>query len=100
MFEKLKQFKDLRDKAKTIQSALATEKAEGSAAWGKVKVTVDGNLAATGVDIDPSLLAPAEKSKLESALKDAFNDATKKAQQKMVGKMKEMGGLDLPGMGK
>ncbi len=98
MFQKLKQFKDLRDKAKTIQTALAQEHVEASAAWGKVKVCVDGNLSVTNVDIDPSLLAPAEKSKLESGVKDALNDAVKKAQQKMMEKMKEIGGLNLPGM--
>lgn len=98
MFEKLKQFKDLRDKAKTIQTALAQEHVEATAAWGKVKVKVDGNMTVTGVDIDPALLAASEKSKLEAAIKEAMNDATKKAQQKMMEKMKEFGGLNLPGM--
>jgi len=98
MFSKLKQFKDLRDKAKTLQTALAAEKVEGSAAWGKVKVEVDGNQSVVGVNIAEDLLAPSEKEKVQNAVKDAVNDAIKKAQQKMVAKMKEMGGLDLPGM--
>ncbi len=96
MFNKLKQFKDLRDKAKTIQSELAQEKVEGSAAWGKVKVGMDGNQAVTSVDIDPEMMT--DREKLQSALKDAFTDAVKKAQQKMVEKMKSSGGLDIPGM--
>lgn len=94
MFSKLKQFKDLRDKAKKIQSALATESVEGTAAWGKVKVVVDGNQAVTAVVIDAELLRPEKKSDLESAIKDAANDAVKKAQRKMVEKMKEMGGVE------
>ncbi|HTK04510.1 MAG TPA: YbaB/EbfC family nucleoid-associated protein [Candidatus Eisenbacteria bacterium] len=98
MFEKLKQFKDLRDKAKTLQSALATEKVTGEAAWGKVKIEMDGNQAVTGVTIDEALLAASEKSKLQDGVKDALNDALKKAQRKMMEKMKEMGGLNLPGM--
>ena len=50
----------------------------------------------TSVTIDPSLLAPAEKSKLESAVKDAANDAIKKTQKVMAAKVKEMGGLEMP----
>jgi DNA-binding YbaB/EbfC family protein len=96
MFNKLKQFKDLRDKAKTIQTELAKEKVEGSAAWGKVKIGMDGNQAVTSVDIDQEMMS--DREKLQSALKDAFTDAVRKAQQKMVAKMKETGGLDIPGM--
>lgn len=98
MFEKLKQFKDLREKAKTLQSALATEKVEGTAAWGKVKVEMDGNQAVTSIAIDDSLMAASEKTKLQDGVKEALNDALKKAQRKMMEKMKEMGGLDIPGM--
>ena len=98
MFEKLKQFKDLREKAKTLQSALATEKVEGTAAWGKVKIEMDGNQSVTSVAIDDGLMAVSEKTKLQDGVKEALNDALKKAQRKMMEKMKEMGGLDIPGM--
>jgi DNA-binding YbaB/EbfC family protein len=98
MFEKLKQFKDLREKAKTLQSALATEKVEGAAAWGKIKIEMDGNQTVTTVAIDDALLAASEKTKLQDGVKEALNDALKKAQRKMMEKMKEMGGLDIPGM--
>ncbi len=98
MFTKLKQFKDLRDKAKNLQSTLAQEKVEGSAAWGKVKVEMDGNQTVNAVSIDPSLLAASEKEKLQSAVKEALNDALKKAQRKMVEKMKESGDFKMPGL--
>jgi len=97
MFNKLKQFKDIRDKAKTLQSSLAQEKVEGSAAWGKIKVEMDGNLSVTSVTIDPELLA--DKAKTESGVKDAVNDAVKRAQRKMAERMKEMGGLEGLGLG-
>ncbi|HSD12310.1 MAG TPA: YbaB/EbfC family nucleoid-associated protein, partial [Patescibacteria group bacterium] len=90
MFEKLKQFKDLREKAKTLQSALATEKVEGTAAWGKVKIEMDGNQQVTTVAIDDGLMAASEKTKLQDGVKEALNDALKKAQRKMMEKMKEM----------
>lgn len=96
MFTKLKQYKDLRAQAKKIQGALSTETVETNAAWGKVKVAMNGNQEITSVSIDPSLLTPAEKPKLESAIKEAVNEAIKKIQRVMAAKVKEMGGLDLP----
>jgi DNA-binding YbaB/EbfC family protein len=96
MFNKLKQFKDLRDKAKTIQTELAKEKVEGTAAWGKLKIEMDGNQSVTDVQIDESLMS--DRAKLQDAIKEAFKDAVTKAQKKMVEKMKSMGDLGLPGM--
>jgi len=98
MFEKLKQFKDLRDKAKVIQETLANEKCEGSGAWGKVKIELDGNQTVLRIDIDDALLSPSEKSKLQDGIKEAFKDAVSKVQKKVFEKMKDVGGLNLPGM--
>jgi DNA-binding YbaB/EbfC family protein len=96
MFSKLKQFKDLRDQAKSIQSKLSEHSAEGSAAWGKVKVTMNGNLEVTAATIDPELLAPENKTKIEAAVKEATNDVIKKMQRVMAETVQKMGGLDLP----
>ncbi|MFA6603464.1 MAG: YbaB/EbfC family nucleoid-associated protein [Patescibacteria group bacterium] len=98
MFSKLKQFKDLRDKAKTLQTALASEAVEGSAAWGKVKIGMDGNQSVTSVSIGDEMLQPGGKDKLETAIKEALNDALKKAQRKMIDKMKESGDFKMPGL--
>lgn len=93
MFNKLKQFKDIREKAKVIQSALAQESAEGSAGWGKVKVVVDGNQHCKSVTIDPSVMG--DKTKLEEMMREAFNDAMQKIQKVMATKLKDVGGLDI-----
>lgn len=93
MFNKLKQFKDLKSQAKHMESELATVLSEGESAWGKVKVTVDGNRDMQKVYIDPSMLA--DKSKLEEAIKDAHKDAIKKMQFKLAKKIQEMGGMDM-----
>ena len=98
MFNKLKQVKDLRDQAKKIQSALSEEHAVGEAAWGKVKITIDGNQKVQSVDIDDELLSVDKKEKLQESIQEAFNDAVKKIQKVMASKVKEMGGLDLPDM--
>lgn len=98
MFNKLKQFKDLRDKAKGLQNVLAGEKIEATAAFGKIKLVMDGNQTVQSVSIDPELLSPDKKEKLESGVKEVCNDAIKKVQRVMAAKMKEMGGLNIPGI--
>jgi len=92
MFNKIKAVKDLRQQAKTMQSGLAEVTDEGTAAWGKVKIKIDGNQQVLGVSIDDEMMK--DKAKLEEAMVEAFNDAVKKIQKKMAAKMKEMGGLD------
>jgi len=93
MFNKLKQFQDIRSRAKTVQSALEKESAEGSAGWGKVKVTVNGNQRVTSVAIADDAMG--DKAKLQDMVKDGVNDAMEKVQKLLAGKMKDIGGLDL-----
>lgn len=99
MFNKLKQFKDLRTQAKDLQSKLAAESVTVTTLGGKVAMTLDGNLAMTALVIDDELLAIDKKEKLQSAIKEAHGDAIKKIQRIMAAKMKEMGGLpNIPGL--
>lgn len=99
MLNKLKQFKDLRSKAKNMQDALGKESVTVKSAGDKVVMTMDGNLKMTGLAIDDELLSTDKKEKLQSAIKDAHADAMKKMQRIMAMKMKEMGGLpQIPGL--
>lgn len=98
IFSKLKQFKDLRNQAKTIQSALAEEIVHADGAGGKLQLVMDGNMHINGLSIDPELLAPEKKDRLERELKDLFNNGAKKAQMAMAKKAREMGNLNLPGL--
>jgi DNA-binding YbaB/EbfC family protein len=98
MFNKLKQFKDLRDTAKELKNSLANEVVEGSGGWGKIKIKVDGNQEVKSVNIDPEYLNSDKKEKLENDVKDAFNDAIKKVQKVMAEKMKNSD-LDLSKFG-
>jgi len=93
MFNKLKQFKNLRDKAKQIQATLSGESAEGTAGWGKVKIVMDGNQKVTAVTIDPTVMN--DKTKLEGMIRDAANEAIQRIQRVMSAKIKDIGGLDL-----
>lgn len=96
MFNKLKQFKDLRDQAKNLQNTLSQESVTINSSG--VSLTMDGNLTIKTLDISIDLLNPEKKNKLENAIKDAHADALKKMQRIMAMKMKEMGGLpQIPG---
>jgi len=97
MFNKLKQFKDLRSQAKQMQNLLSQESAEAEAAWGKVKVKINGNQEILDIQIDPELLTVENKEKLQNALKEATNDAIKKVQRIMADKVRQSG-INLPGL--
>lgn len=96
MFNKLKQFNDLRKQANTIKNALAEEivEAENKA----VKIVMDGNQDIKSLELKPEYLSLDKKKELEAEIMKAIKDAIGKVQRKMASKMQEMGGLDLPGM--
>lgn len=100
MFSKLKEFKDLRDQGKKLQEALGGESVTSLAAGDKIAMTINGNLEITGLAIDEELLNPGMKEKLQNGIKEAHNEGLKKMQRTIATKMQEMGGFDLPGMGK
>ena len=96
MFSKLKQIKDLRSQAKRIQDVLKDITVEGTAAWGMIKVKMNGSQEVQAVSIDQDLMS--DRSKVESGVKEAFNDAVKKAQKEMAETMRKSGDLKIPGL--
>lgn len=83
----------MRDKAKRVKNALEGESAEGSSAWGKVKIKMNGNQEVLEVVLDPEYLKTEKAVKINEAVKDAVNDGLKKVQRLMVEKMRNMGEL-------
>jgi nucleoid-associated protein EbfC len=98
MFSKLKEIKDLRSQAKTIQNMLAQESVETNAGWGKVKIKMNGNQEVQAVEIDAEMMQPSKKSDLEKAVQEAVNEANKKVQRLMAEKVRQQGGLNIPGI--
>lgn len=90
MFNKLKQFKDLRSQAKTMQNSLAqeiiTQERNGSS------IKLNGNLEILELSLNSEL----STNDQEDNLKKLLNEAIKKAQKVMAKKMQEMGGI--PGL--
>jgi DNA-binding protein YbaB len=87
MFNKLKQFKDLRSQAKQMQNALAQEIiiVENNG----VKVELNGNMEIISLIINDNL----NKEQLEKIIKNTINEALQKAQKTMAKKIQDMGGL-------
>lgn len=96
MFNKLKQFNDLRKQANTLKSALAVETVTVENA--AVKIVMDGNQEIKSLEINKDFLSPDKKSSLEKYIQDGIADAIKKVQRKMAMVMQKNGGFDLPGL--
>jgi len=96
MFNKLKQYNDLRKQANTLKSALADEIIEVDNK--AVKVVMDGNQNIKSLDIKSEYLSPNKKIDLEKQIIEGIADAIKKVQRKMAAKMQQMGGFNMPGM--
>ena len=97
IFSKLKQFKDLRQQGKKLQSALSEESVTKHAASGQVALTMDGSVNISNLSIAPELLSPNNQEKVQNAVKDAHNDAIKKMQKIISVKMQGMEGFKMPG---
>ncbi|MCX6796198.1 MAG: YbaB/EbfC family nucleoid-associated protein [Candidatus Falkowbacteria bacterium] len=87
MFNKLKQYKDLRSQAKMLQNMMAQETI--TIERNGIKITINGNFEITALNI----LEEKSKESLEKVLTECFNEATKKIQRVVAEKMQGMGGL-------
>ncbi|HAM88027.1 MAG: hypothetical protein US83_C0001G0028 [Candidatus Falkowbacteria bacterium GW2011_GWC2_38_22] len=87
MFNKLKQIKDLRSQAKTMQNALSGESVNVNK--NGVTITMNGNMEVTKIEITNDL----SKEELAKIFTSLFNDAIKQTQRVMAKKMQEMGGF-------
>jgi len=91
MFNKLKQFKDLRNTAKQMQNMMAAETVTVDKSG--VKIIMNGNMEITEIKIAGDI----STNSLEGIIKNNVNEGLKKTQKLMAEKMQEMGGF--PGLG-
>ena len=80
MLDKLKRIKELKDLQKTLAQEKAIVEKEG------VSITVNGKLEVENISIDPDI----NSDRLETVLKDSFNEAVRKIQMSMAQKMQGM----------
>jgi DNA-binding YbaB/EbfC family protein len=89
--------KVLQAQMEGAQASLDSIAVEGVSGAGMVKVRATAKGRLTGVEIDPSLMAPDGKEMLEDLLVAAFNDARAKADAAGQAEMAKMtAGLPLP----
>ena len=95
--EILSMAQNVQNELTKAQANLDTIEVEGASGGGLVKVKASAKGRIIGVDIDESLLAPAEKQMLEDLVAAAFNDARAKADAVSNEEMSKMtSGIPLP----
>lgn len=96
MFNKLKQFNDLRKKANSLRSKLAEETVTVEEKG--ITIVMDGNQEVKSVTVAPELLHADKQHQVEQHIKDAINESVKKVQRVMATKMRESGEFNIPGL--
>ena len=93
----LRQAQELQEKMAEMQAKLEQHEITGQAGAGMVTVRLDGKGQMRGLELDPSLLDPAEREVLEDLLMAAHNDAKTKLEAFTAEEMGKLtGGLQLP----
>ena len=84
------QFGDMQEKMKRISVT-------GTAGGGMVRVTLNGQMNVTDVQIDREVVDPEDVKMLEDLILAAFTDASAKLKEKMQEEMSDItGGMNLP----
>ena len=96
LFNKLSQIRDLKAQAKSLQSQLAEESVRVEKQG--VELVMDGNQKITKLEINPELLSPERKERLEEIIRELQNEAIGKVQRLMAEKMRSLGNFNLPGL--
>lgn len=78
----------------SAQEELASERVEGTAGGGMVKVTATGQSDIVGISISPEAVDPEDVEMLEDLIMAALTDAVEKSKTLA---QKKMGGLGIPG---
>ncbi len=97
MFDKMKALMDMQKKMQEIKRELDNTNFEVQSPGGLIRIAMNGSQEVKGVNIQGEL-KEIEKTNLEKATKDAINMAIKRAQDIAAGKMKDITGLNLPGL--
>lgn len=98
MFNKLKSIMDMQKKAKEIKDSLDKTLFDTESQDGIARVSMNGSQQVEAVVIKCEGLSADAKIRLEKALKDVYNRAIKHSHELAAQKMKEITGLNIPGL--
>ena len=95
----MKQMQKMQKQMAEAQEELGTQRFEGVAGGGMVKVTVSGHKEVLEVALDESVVDPEDVEMLQDLIVIATNEAMKKAEETTNSTMEQFTkGLNLPGM--
>jgi len=97
MFDKMKQLMEMQRKMQEIKRELDNTDFEIASSDGLVKITMNGSQEVKEISIQGNI-PETEKTNLEKAIKDAYNRAIKRSHDIAAEKMKDITGLNLPGL--
>ncbi|MFA6357521.1 MAG: YbaB/EbfC family nucleoid-associated protein [Candidatus Omnitrophota bacterium] len=97
MFDKMKGLFEMQKKMQEVKRHLDNTNFDIQSSDGLVKITMNGSQEVKEVTLKDSLSDP-ERSRLASSLKDTFNRAIKRSQDVAAQKMKEVTGINIPGL--
>ena len=97
MFDKVKELMELKKKADHLKKELEAVVIEVNDVR-PIKIKINGAQIVQSIEIDESLLSPAQKNRIQMDLLRSINTAVKKSQQAAANKMKSIPGLNLPGL--
>jgi len=97
MFDKMKALVDMQKKIEVMKRELENTDFQIQSPDGLVKITMNGSQEVKGISIQGEL-KEIEKANLERAIKDASNTAIKRSHDIAAEKMKDITGLNLPGL--
>ncbi|MBI3001275.1 MAG: YbaB/EbfC family nucleoid-associated protein [Deltaproteobacteria bacterium] len=95
----LKQAQEIQAKLAQIQEELGRKTVEASAGGGMVRVTVNGQLMLSSIQVDPAVINREEKEMLEDLILAAVNEGMRRAREMVSEEMSKVtGGLKIPGL--
>jgi DNA-binding YbaB/EbfC family protein len=96
MFDKMKQLMEMQKKMQEVRRQLDSTTFEVSSADQALRIVMNGSQEAKEVFINDPAVPQETKTKLEKAVKDAYNKGIKRSHEIAAQKMKEVSGLNLP----
>ena len=101
MQQMMKQARKMQEQLAAAQENLKTQTVDASAGGGMVKVTVNGEMELTKLQIDPDALDPEDVEMLQDMVLAAVNDALASAQEAANTQMSAaagLGNMNIPGL--
>ena len=93
----LKQAQEMKGAMQEVQKELKSSEIEVVKLNNLIKIVITGEMEVKSIEVAPELLAPANKDKLQKSLREAMNEAVKRAKDLATSKLSKVSGGLMPG---